>query len=169
MFCPNCGKSDQQQNSYCRQCGEYLPELSKKKKQFSIGGDTPEEQINTNLYLNLLGAVVSLALAIALYVTFYGQTAAPVIYLTAAFLLAMSGWQLSTFYIGLKLKKNFSRRRENTADEESKPVQSQFESAKTKQMLNEADYENIVPVSVTENTTRHLTEKVKNKSTQSEH
>ena len=165
MYCPKCGKADQKENSYCRQCGEFLPELSKKKKQFSIGGETPEEQINTNLYLNILSAFTSLSLAIALYVTFYGQNAAPVIYLTAAFLLAMSGWQLSTFYIGLKLKRNFSQRRDDPAFEVQQTTPPQFEPAKTKELLNEADFENIVPVSVTENTTRHLSESVKNKST----
>ena len=49
MFCPKCGKSDQKENSYCRQCGEYLPDVLNKKTKFSIGRNTPEEQIKTNL------------------------------------------------------------------------------------------------------------------------
>ncbi len=160
MFCPKCGKADQKENTYCRNCGEFLPDLKVKKKSLSFGGDTPEEQIKTNLYLNLLSAFVSLALSIALYFTFRGQNAPPVIYLATAFLLAMSGWQFSTFYIGLKLRENFSKRRENPETEN----RAFTESAQTGELLNEANFENVVPNSVTENTTRALSEKVKRSS-----
>lgn len=168
MYCPNCGKADQKEKTYCRNCGEFLSDFSKKKKNSSLGGDTPEEQITTNLYLNLLSGFVSLALAIALYVTFIGQTAAPVIYLTIGFLLAMCGWQFTTFRIGLKLKNSFSKRRENTDLESVKKAKNQMESVITKELLKEADFENVVPTSVTENTTKTLSEKVKT-STQTEH
>ena len=166
MFCPNCGKADQKENSYCRNCGEFLPDLSVKKKNLSFGGDTPEEQIKTNLYLNLLSGFVSLTLAIALYATFVGQTAAPVIYLTIGFLLAMCGWQFTTFRIGLKLKNNFSKRREDSVSKNQTP--NQMKSAVTKELLKEADFENIVPTSITENTTKTLKGKAKT-STQTEH
>ncbi len=87
MFCPNCGKAEQKENSYCRNCGEYLPDLSK-KIDLSFGGNTPEKQIRTNLFLNLLSAVVSFVLALSLYATFLrrGDTL-PIIYIVAAFLL----------------------------------------------------------------------------------
>lgn len=162
MFCPNCGKTEQKENSYCRSCGEFLPDLSKKNKIASFGGDTPEEQIRTNLFLNLLSAVVSLSLAIALYVYFYGRDTPQLIYLTAAFLLAMSFWQFSTCFIGLKLRKNFNKRNDSAAGQTEEQIH--FEPAKTKELLNEADVSDIVPVSVTENTTRHLSEKIKRKS-----
>lgn len=164
MFCPNCGKADQTKNSYCRSCGVFLADSTKKNKMVSFGGDTPEEQIKTNIYLNLLSAIVSLALAIALYATFYGKDAPPLIYLTIGFLAAMSAWQFSTCFIGLKLKKNFSKRREASEAENGTERQTRFESAKTKELLNEADFTNVVPTTVTENTTRHLSEKINRKS-----
>ncbi len=163
MFCSNCGKADQIENSYCRSCGEFLPDLTR-NKMASFGGETPEEQIRTNLILNLLSALVSLALAISLYVFFYGKDAPPLIYLTAAFLLAMSGWQFSTCYIGLKLNKNFSKRREASAAENQTKQETQFESTNTKELLNEADFTDIVPTTITENTTKHLSEKINRKS-----
>ena len=169
MYCPNCGKADQEENTYCRQCGEFLPVFAKKKKSLSFGGDTPEEQINANLFLNFLSGMVSLILAILLYATFgvKGGTS-PIIYIVAAFLLAMCGWQFSTFRVGLKLKKTFSKRKTG-ADTEEYSAEKSFNSSNNKELLKEADFSDIVPVSVTENTTRHLTENVKNKSTQSEH
>lgn len=155
MFCPKCGKGEQNANNYCRQCGEFLPSLTKKKIRKSVGGDTPEEQIRTNLILNLLSAVVSLALAISLYVTIAGKGAPPVIYLTAAFLVAMSGWQFTTCFIGLRLRKNFQKRRE-FASENQTDLPNQFESAKTIELLPESDFENAVPPSIVENTTKIL-------------
>lgn len=163
MFCPKCGQADQTENSYCRNCGEFLPG-STKNKMVSFGGDTPEEQIRTNLVLNLMSAIVSLALAIALYVNFLGKDAPPLIYLTAAFLLAMSGWQFSTCIINLKLRKNFKQRREGITAENQAEQQTRFDSAKTQELLNEADFSNVVPTTVTENTTQHLADKINRKS-----
>ncbi|MDQ3061260.1 MAG: hypothetical protein M3R14_00130 [Acidobacteriota bacterium] len=86
MYCPNCGTAEQSENTYCRSCGELLPDLSKKNK-FAFGGNTPEQQI----------------------------------------------------------------------------VKA-FESAQTKELLNEANLDNAVPTSITENTTKHLSEKISRKS-----
>jgi hypothetical protein len=165
MFCPNCGTAEQRENSYCRNCGEFLPDLSVKNK-LAFGGNTPEEQIRTNLVLNLLSALVSLILAVVLYATFWNRgDTLPIIYIVAAFLLAMCGWQFSTFVVGLKLKKNFDKRKsslENDGKNQEKVMA--FESAQTKERLPEADFNNVVSTSVTENTTRHLSEKANRKS-----
>ena len=154
MFCPKCGKADQQENSYCRQCGEFLPDLGKKNK-LAFGGNTPEEQIQTNLVLNIMSAIVSLVLAILLYLIFKNRETHPIIYIVEAFLLAITMWQISTFYVGLKLKKNFQKRRDSAVAAAENP-QIQIEDARTKELLPEADFETAVPTSITEDTTRHL-------------
>lgn len=166
MFCPNCGKDEQALNTYCRQCGEFLPDHSDKKRSFSMGGNTPEEQIRVNLVLNFLSGTVSLILAILLYATFWNKPeTSPVIYIVAAFLLAMCGWQFSTFRVGLKLKKTFELRKNGGEIENAMPGdKSVFQSAKTKDLLPEADFTDVVPTSVTENTTKHLSEKISRKS-----
>lgn len=83
--------------------------------------------------------------------------------------MAMCGWQFSTFVIGLRLRENFSRRRVDSEMKSQESTQPRFESAKTKELLKEADLGNVVPISITENTTRHLSEKANNKSAHSEH
>ncbi len=126
-----------------------------KKKSLVFGGESSEELIKNNLKLNLLSSVVSLMIAIALFVSFFGQEYASVVIALAAGLLgAMSFWQFTTFYNGLRLRRNFARRREDSAVEN----QTQIESAQTKELLSEADFSDAVPISVTENTTRHLSE-----------
>ena len=166
MFCPNCGKADQALNTYCRQCGEFLPDHTDKKRNFAMGGNTPEEQIRANLILNFLSGTVSLILAILLYAAFWNKPeTSAIIYMVAAFLLAMCGWQFSTFRVGLKLKKTFDRRKSGSEIENATQVdKSVFQSAQTKDLLPEANFTNIVPATVTENTTKHLSEIVSKKS-----
>lgn len=170
MFCSNCGKAGQVLNTYCRQCGEFLPDYSDKKRNFTMGGNTPEEQIRVNLVLNFLSGTVSFILAVLLYAAFWNKPGtSPVIYIVAAFLLAMCGWQFSTFRVGLKLRKTFKRRKNGGETENAvQGNQSVFQSAKTKDLLPEADSTDVVPTSVTENTTRHLAEKISRKSSQTE-
>ena len=135
-----------------------------------MGGNTPEEQIRVNLILNFLSGMVSLILGILLYATFWNKPeTSPIIYIVAAFLLAMCGWQFSTFRVGLKLKKTFERRK-NDGETENKMLDDKnaFQSAKTKDLLTEADFSNVVTPTVTENTTKTLSEKINRRSSQTE-
>lgn len=164
MFCPKCGKSEQQSETYCRQCGEFLTDLNK-NNNLAFGGNTPEKQIKTNLFLNLLSAIVSICSALTLYLTVWlGVENSAVLLIIAGFLLAMSGWQFSTFAVVLKLKKNFAKRKESQFSESEPAVQIHFKPAETKQLLKEADINDIVPPSVVENTTKNLSEKTPRKS-----
>lgn len=157
MFCPNCGNSDQLPETYCRRCGSFLNDPGG-KNQLAFGGATPEEKINVNLFLNFLSAVVSLILMIALYASFIGKRGEfPVIYVVAAFLCAMSFWQFSTFYVGLKLKKIF-KQRTNALETVDSPTLSeqQTKSSATGKILPAKDLIDFANSSVTENTTRNL-------------
>ncbi len=162
MFCPKCGKSDQSPETYCRQCGNYLHDYDKPVKKKV----QPEEHLKANLFLNLLTAITSLTLAILLYSIFLGKQDTPVIiYVTAGFLTAMTAWQVQTIWRTILLRKHFNKRKdvaENQTIHETEP--QQFETMPTKQLLNEADLGNLVPSSITENTTKHLSEKVRRKS-----
>jgi methionyl-tRNA synthetase len=162
MFCPNCGTAEQKENTYCRKCGEFLT-LGNLKNILSFGGNTPEEQINTNLIFNVLTAVVSIALAILLYATHYGkENVSFSIYLAAGILLAMGFWQISSFIIGRKLKRNFKKRKES--DKFEKQKEKILYSAGMQEFLPEADLKNLVPTTVTEKTTKNLSEKINRKS-----
>lgn len=158
MFCPNCGKSDQKEITYCRQCGEFIPDLSPKNKQ-ALGGNTPEDQINTNLILSLMTATVSYILAIILFVSYGWRNpeAGLIIYIVVAFLFAIGSWQISNYTVGLKLKKYFEKRKETEIVKTTQEPDKQFQAAETRELLNEADQSNAVPIGgVTENTTTKL-------------
>ncbi len=162
MFCPKCGKAYQTPETYCRQCGNYLQDFNKPAKKEI----TPLDHIKVNTILNLLTAVTSLTLAILLYSFFLGKEDTPVIiYITAGFLTAMTAWQIQTFWRTILLRKHFKKRKIDAVNQTANQFEPQYiESKPTKELLNEADFSNIVPDSVTESTTKHLGEKVLRKS-----
>ena len=155
MFCQKCGKGEQTPESYCRACGEWLPDLSKRGRK-SFGGDSPEESLKISLVLSAMTAIVALVLAVLLYANYLGKPGVSgLIYATAAFLLAIAGWQASNFYVGLKLRRNFVRRRAG----DFAPDANELREGASKAALPAADTSKFVnrpPASVTENTTELL-------------
>jgi hypothetical protein len=151
MFCHKCGKPEQTPESYCRNCGEYLPDFSRKNKM-SFGGDTPQENVSVTLFLSALSSIVGFASAIALYATFLGQEGVPsIVYLVAAFCLCIGFWQASNVYINLKLRKRFKDVQGKNNDE---GITAELGAPKQNTELPPADFENFVPPSVVENTTK---------------
>lgn len=156
MFCPNCGKSEQKTETFCRQCGLFLPDFD----NFKPREIPPEEHLKANSVLNIMTGVVSLTLAILLYAYFLGRENTPlIIYLTAGFLTAMFAWQAQVFWRNLKLKKHF-KKRGTIAGSEKTTAPPMLETKPTNELLPEADLKDHVPASVVEKTTRKL--KVKN-------
>lgn len=151
MFCPGCGADNQTANAYCKRCGDWLPEF-KRRSRGAFGGDTPQQNIFIGLFMSALSAAVALFSAIALYATYLGTDEAKwSIYLAAAFCLCIAGWQLSSFVVGLKLRRRFNRARERVE------VDSRLQEATVSPALPPADMSNFVRAqSVTENTTELL-------------
>jgi hypothetical protein len=155
MFCPKCGKGEQSPNAYCRACGEWLPDLTKRGIK-SFGGDSPEESLNISLFLSAMTTVVAFILGVLLYINYLGKPGVSwIIYVTAAFLLAIAGWQASNFYVGLKLSRNLARRRGNNFAAQSNELN---DALRANAALPAADASQFIspPGSVTENTTELL-------------
>jgi hypothetical protein len=158
MYCPRCGKSEQLSETYCRQCGLFLPDLSKPVKREI----PPEEHLKANTFLNLLTIIVSFTLSFLLFAIVPDKH--PLIYVTAGLLIAIGAWHIQTFIRTEQLKKQWKRRTPLT---EINPVELQaastepppaFKSASTAKLLDQAVFKERLPASVTENTTRHLVE-----------
>ena len=151
MFCPKCGKADQTAETYCRQCGTFLPDLTRPAKRES----PPEENIKVNTVLSLMTVIVSFSLAILLYAIMgFRPGTHPMIYVTAGLLIAMGAWHIQTFIRTRRLKKQWKRR---GATVESGPGPT-LRKATTDKLLDQPDFEHMVPTSVTDHTTRHLSE-----------
>lgn len=150
MFCPGCGADNQTANAYCKRCGDWLPTL--KRRSSAFGGDTPQRNVFTGLFMSALSAVVALFSAVALYATYIGTGQAKwSIYLAAAFCLCITGWQTSSFVVGLKLWRRLTQARSGLETD------SQLKQATVSPALPPADMSNFVRAqSVTENTTELL-------------
>jgi hypothetical protein len=101
-------------------------------------------------------AVVALILAVLLYANYFGRENVPgLIYVTAAFLLAIAGWQASNFYVSAKLRRNLSRRRKGDFAKQSNELNA---ASQANAALPAADTSQFIPppISVTENTTELL-------------
>ena len=161
MFCPKCGKSDQTAETYCRQCGVFLPDLSKPAKK----GQTPADHVLANLVLNAMTVVASFTLAILLYtfVAFRADTHW-LIYLTSGVLLAMGCWHTQTLWRSILLRRHFK----NLRRESENQAELTGTGVSTDRHLSAPDFENVIPASVTDRTTRHLDE-TNLRSSQSKH
>ena len=151
MFCPKCGKADQSPETYCRQCGVFLPDLSKPL----VAITAPEQHVKANLVLGSMTVITSFTLAVLLYVFFLGlPEAPPVIYVMFGLLIAMGMWHIQTVWRSLLLRKHFKEskvRREQSVDPNSPSIGND-----TKKMLEKADFDKYQPASVTDRTTRQL-------------
>lgn len=151
MFCPSCGADSQRANSYCKRCGEWLPDINARTRS-GFGGQTPQQNIFTNLFMSAISTLAALLSAIALYATYLGSGDARwSVYLAAAFCLCIAGWQTSSFFITLKLRRRLKKGREETTEVE------QLQKQRSPSALNPGDPNALIEMpSVTENTTRVL-------------
>jgi hypothetical protein len=162
MFCPRCGKPDQIQETYCRQCGFFLPDLSKPIKRKS----PPEEHLKANTVLSVMTIVTSFTLSFLLFLVLgFRSFTHPLIYATAGILLAIGGWHIQTLIRTLMLKKQWNRRVPLTENQAAPPDRSMaIKSTPTGKLLDQADFTDAIPTSVTEHTTKHLVKNTHSKN-----
>lgn len=159
MFCPRCGKAEQIPETYCRQCGLYLLDFSKPLKRVS----PPEEHLKANTVLSVMTIATSFILSFLLFLVLgFRSFTHPLIYVTAGILLAIGGWHIQTLIRTLMLKKQWKQR--TPLNESQSALPASFKSEATGKLLDQADFAEVIPVSVTEHTTRHLAETPQKKS-----
>lgn len=143
MFCPKCGKSDQLPEAYCRGCGTFLPDLTKPVK----GPIAPQEHVTANIVLSSMSIVAGITMAILLWSMLgFRENTHPLIYVAAGLFMANAIWHVQTLWRSILLRKHFKE--QTRARELSAPTQPE---------LAPANFENVVPISVVERTTRDLT------------
>src|SRR5438105_2494150 len=138
MFCPRCGKAEQMPETYCRQCGLFLPALSKPVKREL----PPEEHLKANTVLSALTIIASFTLSILLYAVLgFRSNTHPLIYVTVGLLLGIGGWHIQTLIRTQKLKKQWKRRAPLTEIKAAPPeTQPAFEAASTGKLLDQANF-----------------------------
>jgi hypothetical protein len=148
--------------TYCRQCGLFLPDFSKPLKRET----PPEEHLKANTVLSAMTICASFTLSFLLFLVLgFRSFTHPLIYATAGILLAIGGWHIQTLIRSQMLKKQW-KRRAPLSEVQAAPTDTTMtpKSASTGKLLDQADFADAIPVSVTEHTTRHLTETPQPKS-----
>ena len=162
MFCSSCGNADQEPDTYCRQCGEYLidPVGNSYFLNKVLGGAAPITQINVNLGISILTIFACFFLIGFLkghydaQFTRSGEPPPTVIYWVYAFLGLISLWQVFSFIVGMRLTKKLNRKGDGAAIDQNAD-DNRFGSMKTTELLPSADYSSDV-ASVTEEPTKIL-------------
>jgi|SRR5215813_401008 len=115
MFCAMCGAEGQSANAFCKRCGQWLPDM-KARTGIAFGGETPQQNVFTGLFMNALSSLAALFSALALYVTYLGSSDAKwSIYVAAACCLCIAGWQAASFVVGLKLRRRLTAARRDVS------------------------------------------------------
>lgn len=127
----------------------FLPDFDNQKPaQTSLTG-----MLRTNNMINGLTAISSLVLAVLLFFGFPEQRMNPLIVVTIGFLVGITIWQWQSALRNEKILNQLERRDADIA--EDKTASGEITGTPTNR-LNEADFDDIAPPAVTENTTKNL-------------
>lgn len=144
MFCQHCGNANQQPDSYCVRCGEWLAKMSTSPTRKS----SPEEIMSSLRAFSGINALMALCAAFIIYFFHAGNGAHWSIYVAGAFCCVIAVHQLLSFYWNHELQKRLKKRREIA------PAETPLYAPPAPQALPEAHPLPFVqPRSVTEHTT----------------
>jgi hypothetical protein len=148
MFCPKCGVGHQTPESYCRSCGEWLPDLDSKSTRLNFGS-TREERVLRIRTLELISTGLSLtAAAIVFTFLFTGANQGWLLFLAAAVSIVVAVYQIANMFMGHKVMRGLPRSPADLTRQFEKPNSAALPAPDTNDLR--------VPASVTEDTTRHL-------------
>ena len=168
IYCPRCGTGDQEPESYCRNCGEFLLDYSARSILLSklLGGSNPKTQITVNLVLNLISIFTSFLLLGFLNGHYdalrerTGEMPPSVIYLVYAFLVVISIWQLFSIVVGLRLRSKLGHK--TTGQFADVAARENIPGRETNELPPASRDYDTVPLTAAEDSTRIL-ENVKRK------
>lgn len=115
MYCPTCGAGDQSAESYCRKCGQWLPDIT--ALAAGTKSKTRGEMIETvrllqagSMVLALLAAVISVCVSV-------GVAGLQILMLAAFICLNIAAYQIGAMYYGYKLRQRMEQAREGAGRE----------------------------------------------------
>ena len=144
MFCNKCGAGDQDTESYCRRCGEWLPDPAARRRPGLFRRRTREQKIRKIRLLEIMSAALAIASAVIIF-TFRPSHSDDVLHLAGIFCVAIAIYQLVNLYFGLTLQP---KRGKNQTDRELAKKTNDLP-----QSLNDGERDFVELPSITENTT----------------
>ena len=157
MYCPNCGKGDQQPAGYCRQCGTLQPDPS---QPFHFP-HLSQSSVRIGAIANGIASLASFIVAFVLYAVVLGIGGGLVIHALAWISILVGVWCAFAAWRSYQLERDF-----RGGWDEKRGYRSPLQSAETDKLLDEPNFEQFVPPSITDTTTNRLST-VPNRSTKS--
>ena len=154
MFCPKCGAEDQNANSYCKRCGEWLPDIeSLSKPGFGLFRKLtrPEEKIRKMRIFEAISTGLSLTSAAIIFSFIVAGRNRGLLFLAAISCVVVAVYQIVNFYLGYNLQRRIDGSRQNNATTANLP-----DEHKTGQLNAAAEIENAHLQSVVDDTTKLL-------------
>lgn len=152
MFCSKCGAADQSADSYCRRCGEWLPDtqhLGRRRGRLKIR--TPEQRNRRMRILEVLSFLAALSSAVIIGAVVAGKLDKSALVIALDLSIVTAVYQIVNFIIGYGLQKRLKPGRDE-ADKDS-----ELKAAGDSFQLRQADTSGLIqPASITENTTALL-------------
>jgi hypothetical protein len=114
MFCPKCGASDQRAESYCRRCGEWLPDIDAPTQPMLFRKRTREEKIRKMRILEVVSAALAFTSAAIIFSVLSGSGDTSLLNLAGICCIIIAVYQAVNFYFGYTLqpKRNKDRAQE---------------------------------------------------------
>ena len=111
MFCPKCGAEAQTAESYCKRCGEWLPDIDHLTRPRVFRKRTREEKIRKMRVLEAVSAGLSLTAASIIITVLAGGADTQLLFLAAICCFLIAAYQVINFYLGYKLQHRIDQTR----------------------------------------------------------
>jgi hypothetical protein len=152
MFCPKCGADSQSPESYCKRCGDWLPDLEALKRPGIFRKLSRQEKIRKMRVLQAVSAGLSLTSAAIILAILAGGGDTQILFLAAFCSILVAAYQIVNFYLGYKIEQ-----KSNRSHSEAIKENSALETGKKVEMLDSAQANSFVSSpGVTEHTTELL-------------
>lgn len=111
MFCPKCGAGPQGADSYCKRCGEWVPDIDALNRPGLFRKWTREQKIRKMRVLEALSAALSLASAGVIISVLTGGAGTQLLILAVFLCFIVAAYQVVNFYLGHKLQQRVRQSR----------------------------------------------------------
>ena len=121
MFCPKCGADDQNAESYCKRCGEWLPDVDGLTRRGLFRKRSREEKIRKMRILEAFSAALSLGSAAIIFFILASGSSRQLLFVAGMFGVIVAVYQIINFYLGYNLQRRVDRSREDDPSKVSLP------------------------------------------------
>ena len=151
MFCSKCGANAQSADSYCKRCGEWVPDIDALTRPRLFRRWTREQKIRKMRVLEAVSAGLALTSAAIIWTVLSGNSDTHILFVPLICCLIIAVYQMVNFYLGHKLQQKVDQSRAKGVEEVEAPPEKRVG------LLGSAD---VTPFagrhSVAENTTELL-------------